>query len=144
MMNEKLGKKTTASRVSKGSFTPSSSQNRTWTSRFIRLFKMWSCQLVSGTASHTIIVVIGTLTPCLVNSSIIPCGCFVFNNFYILCIPSLLLIFISFQHYYGYIRPCCCFVKAYYFLRVLRLMIRPLCVSYVLAHLQTFLPISHI
>ncbi len=35
-MKERL---TTASLVSKGDFTPCSSQNRTWTSRFIRLFK---------------------------------------------------------------------------------------------------------
>jgi len=34
--------------------------------------------------------------------------------------------------------------KVYYILRVLRLMIQPLCLSYVLAHLQTFLPIGHI
>ena len=95
-------------------------------------------------ASHTISVVMGTLTPCLENSSIIPCGCFVFTNFYILCTPSLLLTFISYQHYYGYIRPCGWFVKAYYILRVLRLMVLPLCFSYVLAHLQTFLPIQHI
>ena len=33
-------RKSTPSRVSKGDHTPCSSQNRTWTSRFIRLFKM--------------------------------------------------------------------------------------------------------
>ena len=84
------------------------------------------------------------LTNCLDNSSIIPFGCFMFTNFCILCTPSLLLTFISYQHYYGYIRPCGWFMKAYYLLRVLRLMILPLCRSYVLAHLQTFLPIGHI
>src|ERR1035437_1362507 len=41
-----------------------------------------------------------------INRLIIPFGCFVFTNFYILCTPSLLLTFISYQHYYGYIRPC--------------------------------------
>src|SRR4051812_17794981 len=56
-----------------------------------------------------------------------------FTNFVILCTPSLLLTFISYRHYYGYIRPCGWFVKAYYILRVLRLMILPLCFSYVLA-----------
>ena len=41
-------------------------------------------------ASHTILVVMGTLVPCFENSSIIACACFVFSNFYILCTPSLL------------------------------------------------------
>jgi hypothetical protein len=91
-------------------------------------------------ASHTISVVMGTLTPCLVNSSIIPCGCFVFNNFIILCTPSLLPAFNGYQHYYKYIRPCGWFVKAYYFLRMLRSKILPLCRLYVLAHLRTILP----
>ena len=40
-----------------------------------------------------------------INSSIIPCGCFVFNNFYILCTPWLLPAFEGDQRYYGYIRP---------------------------------------
>ena len=65
---------------------------------------------------------------------------FCVHQFYILCTPSLLPTFISYQHYYGYIRPCGWFVKACYILRVLRLMIEPLCFSYVLAHLQTILP----
>ena len=79
-----------------------------------------------------------------INILIVPFGCFMFTNFYILCTPSLLLTFISYHHYYGYIRPCGWFVKAYYILRVLRLMISPLCFSYVLVILQTTLPIQHI
>jgi hypothetical protein len=38
-------------------------------------------------ASHTIVVVIGTLTPCLENSSIIPCGCLMFYQFCHLVYP---------------------------------------------------------
>ena len=66
-----------------------------------------------------------------------------FTNFVILCTPSLLPPFGGYQHYYGYIRPCYWFVKVYYILRVLRLMISPLCFSYVLVFLQTSLPIQH-
>ena len=75
-----------------------------------------------------------------INSSIIPCGCLVFTNFYILCIPLLLLTFISYLRYYGYIRPCSWFVKAYCLLRVLRLKVLPLCRLYVIATLQKGLP----
>jgi hypothetical protein len=52
---------------------------------------------------------------------------FCVHQFYILCTPSLLLTFISYQHYYGYIRPCGWFVKHYYSLRVLRLLPCTLC-----------------
>jgi hypothetical protein len=38
-------------------------------------------------ASHTICVVMGTLTPCLENSSIIPCGCLMFYQFCHLVYP---------------------------------------------------------
>ncbi len=38
-------------------------------------------------ASHTICVVMGTLTPCLENSSIIPCGCLMFIQFCHLVYP---------------------------------------------------------
>ena len=69
---------------------------------------------------------------------------FCVHQFYILCTPSLLPPFGGYHHYYGYIRPCCWFVKVYYILRVLRLMIPSLCLSYVLVILQTILPIQHI
>ena len=119
------------SRVSKGILTPCSSQNRTWTSRFIRLFKM--SRPISKLA----------LTICLVKQFNHSFRLFNVYQFCILCTPSLLPTFEGYHHYYGYIRPCCWFMKAYYILRVLRLMISPLCFSYVLVFLQTFLPIQH-
>ena len=46
-------KTTLSSRVSQGNFTPNSSQNRTWTSRFIRLF--WSNRNYKQVASGWVI-----------------------------------------------------------------------------------------
>ena len=82
------------SRVSKGIFTACSSQNRTWTARFIRLFKM--PRPISKLA----------LNNCLDKHFNHRLRLFCVHQFYILCTPSLLLTLISYQHYYGYIRPC--------------------------------------
>src|SRR6186713_932447 len=59
-------------------------------------------QLASGRHTNGIAL----LTSCLLNTLIVPCGCLVFNNFYILCTPSLRPTFEGHQRYYGYIRPC--------------------------------------
>ena len=135
-------KSPSGSRVSNGNFTPSSSQNRI----LMRFAIGTGCEpLDSYGSSRCLDQLVNLRLPIVwINILIIPFGCFVFTKFYILFTPWLLLIFISYLRYYGWIRPCRWLLKVYYSLRVLRLLISPLCFSYVLAHLQTTLPIEHI
>ena len=84
-------------------------------------------------ASHTIVVVTGTLTPCLENSSIIPFGCLMFYQFCHLVYPFATASF-RWRSTLLRVHPSLCrFVKAYCTLRVLRLVVLPLCRENVLA-----------
>ena len=111
-----------------GDFAPCSSRNRTWTSRFIRLFKM--PRPISKLA----------LTNCLDKQ--------VNHSFRLFCVHQFLHLVYPFATAYFHklstlLRvhpPLYWFVKVYYLLRVLRLMILPLCRLHVLASLQTTLP----